>query len=121
MPTKEEYQADVEARAKLTEQQNLATSQSQPTPTQEENDLLRLGLMHVDEKVSPDNPEMPPVAVQQLYVQQSIANAGAGEPPPEVPVAMSASTARRGPGRPPRSASPPPPRPEPSSTPSSRS
>jgi hypothetical protein len=101
MPTKEEYQAAADARAKLTEQTLLVTSQSQPTPTQEENDLLALGLMHVDEKVNPDSPEMPPLHQQQGYLQQVMASAAAGEPPPEVPAAMSA---RRGPGRPPRQA-----------------
>jgi hypothetical protein len=117
MPMKEEYQALMEARKKLTEQTLLATEQSQPTPTQEENDRLRLGLMHPDEKVSPDNPEMPPLHQQQSYIQQVIANVAAGEAPPDAPAAMNMA-ARRGPGRP-RSTTPPvSPRPE---TPSTRS
>jgi hypothetical protein len=40
-----------------------------PTPTQEENDLLALGLMHPDEKSqSAQDKAMPSVAAQQAYL-----------------------------------------------------
>jgi hypothetical protein len=71
MTTEDQYRADQKVRAELTEQTLKVTSQSQPTPTQEENDLLRLGLMHPDEKVNPDNPEMPSLAVQQAMVEKA--------------------------------------------------
>jgi hypothetical protein len=67
----EQYRADQKVRAELTEQTLKVTSQSQPTPTQEENDLLRLGLMHPDEKATPDNPEMPSLAVQQAMLEKA--------------------------------------------------
>jgi hypothetical protein len=67
----QQYRADQQARAQLTEQTLKVTSESQPTPTQEENDLLRLGLMHPDEKASPDNPEMPSLEVQQALLQRA--------------------------------------------------
>ena len=66
--TEEEYQADKARRAELTTQTLTVTGQSSPTPTQEENDKLRLGLMHPDDKVDPGNPEMPPLGVQQAYM-----------------------------------------------------
>ena len=40
-----------------------------PTPTQEENDLLALGLMHPDEKTqTATDKAMPSVAAQQAYL-----------------------------------------------------
>lgn len=66
--TEEEYQADKARRAQLTQQTMEVTAGSTPTPTQEENDRLKLGLMHPDEKADPDAPEMPSVAVQQAYL-----------------------------------------------------
>ena len=69
--TEEQYRADQQARAALTAQQLKVTEQSQPTPTQEENDLLRLGLMHPDDKANPDNPEMPSLAAQQALLQKA--------------------------------------------------
>jgi len=66
-----QYRADQKVRAELTEQTLKVTEQSQPTPTQEENDLLRLGLMHPDEKASPDNPEMPSLAAQQALIEKA--------------------------------------------------
>lgn len=69
--TEDQYRADQQARAALTAQQLKVTEQSQPTPTQEENDLLRLGLMHPDDKANPDNPEMPPVEVQRALLEKA--------------------------------------------------
>lgn len=73
--TEEEYRADVAARASLT-QQTLTVSQGTPTPTQQENDLLRLGLMHPDEKADPDNAEMPPTGLQEVFLAKAVADAG---------------------------------------------
>ena len=73
--TKEQYEADKQARATLTEQTLKVTAESTPTPTQEENDLLRLGLMHPDDKAAPDNPVMPQLAVQQAMVEKAVADA----------------------------------------------
>jgi hypothetical protein len=54
--TRESYQQHVtafrEARAKADE----LMAESVPVPTQEENDLLRLGLMHPDEKAQESQP-----------------------------------------------------------------
>jgi hypothetical protein len=70
MATEEEYRADQAARQKLTEQ-TLKVTESVPTPTQEELDMMRLGLMHPDDVAVPDNEEMPPVAVQQALLQKA--------------------------------------------------
>jgi len=45
-----------------------------PTPTQEENDLLALGLMHPDDKVQgPQDRGMPSLAAQQAYLADGTA------------------------------------------------
>jgi len=69
---KTEYQQRKERTAALT---NLTltttdgTALGPPTPTQEENDLLALGLMHPDDKaVPPQDKAMPSVAAQQAYL-----------------------------------------------------
>lgn len=92
MTTEDQYRADQKVRAELTEQTLKVTDQSQPTPTQEENDLLRLGLMHPDEKASPDNPEMPSLAAQQALIEKAQPapsnrppGPGAGAPAPGAP------------------------------------
>jgi len=55
-----------------------------PTPTQEENDKLALGLMHPDEKAqSPQDKAMPSVAAQQAYL-------ASGEALPQAPPAAAA-------------------------------
>lgn len=70
---KAEYEQQKARRAELT-QMTLQVAEGQtPTPTQEENDLLRLGLMHPDEKAAPAAPEMPSLQAQQAYM-------AAGEP-----------------------------------------
>lgn len=86
--TKEQYEADKQARATLTEQTLKVTGGSTPTPTQEENDLLRLGLMHPDEKADPDNPVMPQLAVQQAVVEKAVADAtpAPGQELPRAPI-----------------------------------
>jgi len=83
--TEEQYQAHKEARAALTQQTLAVTEGQTPTPTQEENDKLRLGLMHVDEKKDPNNPEMPPVAVQQAAVEHKMQNAAVPDRPTPAP------------------------------------
>jgi hypothetical protein len=57
--TKEEYMADRASRAPAVP----PPMPGQPIPTQEELDLMRLGLMHVDEKGPPELQQPPPVAV----------------------------------------------------------
>jgi hypothetical protein len=87
--TEEQYRADQEARAALTKKTLEVTEQNQPTPTQEENDLLRLGLMHPDDKASPQNPEMPPVAVQQAALRHAQQTAAVPDRPTPAPGAPS--------------------------------
>lgn len=90
----QQYRADQAARAQLTEQTLAVTAQSQPTPTQEENDLLKLGLMHPDDKANPDVPVMPPLAVQQAALEKAqpapsqrppAPQGGSASPPPAAP------------------------------------
>jgi hypothetical protein len=58
---------DHDQRVKALNDANVATAKAQampPTPTQEENDLMALGLMHIDEKDAsqvkdPDRPVRP--------------------------------------------------------------
>ena len=75
MATMEEYTQRKERVAALTAASLTATDgmAQQPTPTQEENDKLALGLMGVDEKSSPPANPMPPLAAQQAYVQDGTA------------------------------------------------
>jgi hypothetical protein len=86
---KAQYRADQAARAKLTEQTMTVTAQSKPTPTQEENDLLKLGLMHPDEKVDPGNPEMPPPGVQQEVLNRAQSSVN---PSPKAPARAAAAS-----------------------------
>jgi hypothetical protein len=58
--------AEHDQRVKALNEANLASAKAQatpPTPTQEENDLMALGLMHIDDKDSSnlkgDEPERP--------------------------------------------------------------
>src|SRR5580765_3635905 len=70
--TKEEYEADKARRATLAQQQAEVTTGSVPTPTQEENDLAALGLLHPDEKAAASTAEMPSVAAQQAYLASGV-------------------------------------------------
>jgi hypothetical protein len=68
---RQEYQQHKERAATLTNATLQSTDGSAvpPTPTQEENDLLALGLMHPDDKAqSPQDKAMPSVAAQQAYL-----------------------------------------------------
>jgi hypothetical protein len=69
---KTEYQQRRERTAALTSMTLASTDGTAlgpPTPTQEENDLLALGLMHPDDKaVPPQDKGMPSVAAQQAYL-----------------------------------------------------
>jgi hypothetical protein len=89
MATMEEYNQRRERVAALTAASLTATDgmAQQPTPTQEENDKLALGLMGVDEKSSPPANPMPPLAAQQAYVQD-----GTALPSPSAPTAARTST-----------------------------
>jgi len=67
----QEYQQRKERTATLTNLTLQSTDGSAlpPTPTQEENDLLALGLMHPDEKAqTAQDKAMPSVAAQQAYL-----------------------------------------------------
>ncbi len=89
---RQEYQQRKERTATLTNATLQSTDGSVlvPTPTQEENDLLALGLMHPDEKAqSPQDKAMPSVAAQQAYLAR-------GEALPSAPPAA----ARPAPARP---------------------
>jgi hypothetical protein len=48
--TRESYQHETTAFREARAKADQMMTESMPTPTQEENDLLRLGLMHPDEK-----------------------------------------------------------------------
>jgi hypothetical protein len=65
----QEYETQKERRAALTELTLKVTENQAPTPTQEENDKAKLGILHPDEKADPNNPEMPPLHVQQAYLE----------------------------------------------------
>jgi hypothetical protein len=80
---RQEYQQRKERTATLTNATLQSTDGSVlvPTPTQEENDLLALGLMHPDEKTqSAQDKAMPSVAAQQAYLAR-------GEALPTAPAA----------------------------------
>jgi len=63
-----EYDQQKERRAALTNLTLKVTESAVPTPTQEEIDLTKLGLLHPDEKSPGAAPEMPTVAAQQEYL-----------------------------------------------------
>ena len=63
-----EYEQQKERRAALTNLTLRVTESATPTPTQEEIDLTKLGLLHPDEKSPGTAPEMPTVAAQQEYL-----------------------------------------------------
>lgn len=70
--TRESYQHHITALREARAKADQAMAESAPTPTQEENDLLRLGLMHPDEKGNVASPQAP----------HSRAGAPASEPAP---------------------------------------
>ena len=63
-----DYDQQKERRAALTNLTLKVTESAVPTPTQEEIDLTKLGLLHPDEKSPGTAPEMPTVAAQQEYL-----------------------------------------------------
>jgi len=63
-----DYDQQKERRAALTNLTLRVTESAVPTPTQEEIDLTKLGLLHPDEKSQGAAPEMPTVAAQQEYL-----------------------------------------------------
>jgi hypothetical protein len=75
--------ADLHAANAEAEKRQSAT----PTPTQEENDLLALGLMHPDEKKQSGMPEevMPHAAARATPQQQRREPAPAASPHPTTP------------------------------------
>jgi len=96
-----DYEQDKARRANLTNMTLAVTEQSVPTPTQEENDKTKLGLMHPDEKAAPSAPEMPSAALQAAYLASPVdTDLKPGmplppeeKPPPEPP--LGGSTARQ--------------------------
>lgn len=85
---KTNYQQQKERRATLT---NLTLQSTDgrdlpPTPTQEENDLLALGLMHPDDKAAPvEDRGMPPLGEQQQYLLTGEQPPAPSAPPPPSP------------------------------------
>ena len=66
----EDLKKDNDRRAELNKKQAEVMENSRPTPTQEETDLARLGLLHPDDKSATGNPEMPPVAEQRAEIDK---------------------------------------------------
>lgn len=60
-----------EARRPLVEQAERVMNESRPTPTQEENDLIKTGALHPDDKEEPDSPTMPPLHVQHAHMAEA--------------------------------------------------
>lgn len=84
---KKDYEQRKERVATLTNLTLQSTDGTafRPTPTQEENDLLALGLMHPDEKAPPATDKaMPSVAAQQAYLASGEA-LPAAHPAPAAP------------------------------------
>ena len=65
---KQDYEQRKERTAALTNMTLQVTEGAIPTPTQEECDLLKLGLMHPDDIGAPEVPEPPPLHAQQAYL-----------------------------------------------------
>jgi hypothetical protein len=84
--TEEEYRAEQAARQTLTDQ-TLKVTSSVPTPTQEELDMTRLGLMHPDDMADPNNPEMPSLRLQQAFIENAIETAHVPDRPTPAPSA----------------------------------
>jgi hypothetical protein len=83
----QEYQDRKERTAALTDLTLQSTDGGgmtlQPTPTQEENDLLALGLMHPDDKAQAGQDKgMPSLAAQQAYLASGEALPSGGAPAP---------------------------------------
>jgi hypothetical protein len=74
LSAREQLKKEADARRELSAEADRVMAESRPTPTQEENDLAKLGALHPDDKEDPDNPEMPEVWEQQAR----IAEAGSG-------------------------------------------
>jgi hypothetical protein len=79
--TDEELAAAEAARQNLVQLTLLVTRSSQPIPTQDELNQMRLGQMTPDAIADPGSPEMPPTYVQEQYIQNAIDNAGTPPPP----------------------------------------
>ena len=94
---RQDYEQRKERTAALTNATLRVTETSEPTPTQEENDLAKLGLLHPDEKSQRAAPEMPPLAAQQAYLAS-----GEGKVEPVTPQAQQRTVPRPPPPAPPR-------------------
>lgn len=88
---KAQYDQQKARQAEITAMSLQVSESQQPTPTQEENDLAALGLMHPDDKVAVTAPEMPPVGAQQAY----LSGADAAAPKILNPVTTTTTTAPR--------------------------
>jgi hypothetical protein len=67
-----------QVREALSAEAERVMAESKPTPTQAEIDAIVSGEAHLDEKVTPDNPEMPPLGAQE----ELLANAQPDPLPP---------------------------------------
>ena len=94
---RQDYEQRKERTAALTNATLRVTETSEPTPTQEENDLAKLGLLHPDEKSQRAAPEMPPLHAQQAYLAT-----GEGRVEPVTPQAQQRAVPRTPPAPPPR-------------------
>lgn len=94
---RQDYEQRKERTAALTNATLRVTETSEPTPTQEENDLTKLGLLHPDEKSQRAAPEMPPLHAQQAYLAT-----GEGRVEPVTPQAQQRAVPRTPPAPPPR-------------------
>ena len=74
-PAAAAYQQQKDRTATLTNLTLQSTDglSRRPTPTQEENDKLALGLMHVDDKAPNDDRPMPPLEAQRAYLRDGTA------------------------------------------------
>ena len=91
---KEQYEKEREVRTKLTEEQAEVMDTSVPTPTQDENDLAKLGVTVENE--DPENPEMAPLHEQQARVAEATEDP---ENPKKKPSGQKARVAEAGGGK----------------------
>lgn len=78
-----------EVYAALSAEAQYVMDNSQPIPTQAENDALRTGQMQPDDISDPDNPEMPSIPAQQALVEMAVPDEPVPPPsggPTEAPV-----------------------------------
>jgi hypothetical protein len=70
-----------ELRVRLCQEAQLVMEESLPTPTQAEVDGIVKGLITYDDKVDPNNPEMPPIHTQKALMDLALEAEIAGPDP----------------------------------------